>query len=231
MTSPEDRAARRIDRWSGGCLAAAGLLLLPLVAHPDIFDSTFAYAALHTPLWTTIHACLVVAMILSLVALLGLYARRADRLGRLGAVGFALAVVGEVLGACACFWEAFLLPPIARVHPELFDWKGPVVTNWGVLSSGLGGLWVVGVCLLSVALWRRRVLPAAPVLSLAVSAAAFALFAGPFVPVLYPLTTVAFAACHVWVGAVLWSGYPVAVGSTQGSSRTLGARRSSSGSR
>jgi len=105
-------------------------------------------------LWVSIHAGLVVAMILSLVALLGLYVRRADRLG---AVGFALAVVGMVVAACAFSWEAFLLPPIAREAPELFDWGAPIVADRGVLAGALAGLWLLGLALLGFAPWRARV--------------------------------------------------------------------------
>ena len=38
-----------LDRWSGGCLIAAGPLLLTGVAHPDIFKTTPADAALDEP--------------------------------------------------------------------------------------------------------------------------------------------------------------------------------------
>ncbi len=35
-------------RWSGGCWIGAGLLILPAVAHPDIFDVGLAAASLQT---------------------------------------------------------------------------------------------------------------------------------------------------------------------------------------
>jgi type IV secretory pathway protease TraF len=206
VTMPDETFGRSLDRWSGGCLVAAGVLLLPNTAHPDVFDTDFARAALQTRLWVPIHASLVVSMILSLVGLLGLYARRAHLLGRLGAVGFGLAVVGMVIGACAVYWEAFLLPPVARVDPELFAWGGPMVTSWGVLSGALGGLWILGLGVLGIALSRARAVPRGAALTLAVSALAFALFAGPFVPVLDVLATVAFSVGYLWVGAALWRG-------------------------
>lgn len=196
---------RRIDRWSGGCLVAAGGLLLLNVAHPDVFDTTFAHAALDTPLWVPIHAGLLVAVTLSLAALLGLYAGHAGRLGRLGAAGFAAALVGLVVAACAFYWEAFLLPPIARADPALFDWSGPVVTDWGVRSGALAGLWFVGLAMLAIALSRAGTVPRAVAVAFPASAAAFALLAGPFVPVLDIVATVAFAASHAWLGVALWT--------------------------
>jgi hypothetical protein len=51
VTASDTRSGNRLDRWSGGCLVAAGLLLLSTAPHPDVFDTTFADAALHTPFW------------------------------------------------------------------------------------------------------------------------------------------------------------------------------------
>lgn len=185
----------------------AGVLIIPVVGHPDIFEATLAHAALSTSLWVPMHAGLVVAVILSLIGLLGLYAGHADRLGRVGAVGFALAVPGLVLAACAFYWEAFLLPVIARHAPETFAWNGPVVGSWAVVASGsLAVLWFIGLALLGLALWRSGLVPAGAALTLAVGAVAFALLAGPFVPVLGPLSVVTFTAGHVWVGAALRAG-------------------------
>jgi hypothetical protein len=81
-----------------------------------------------------------------------------------------------------------------------------VVTSWGVRSGALAALWFVGICLLGVALWLARVVPRAAALTLAVSAVAFAAFAGPFVPVLDVLATIGFAAGYAWVGVALVTG-------------------------
>lgn len=205
VTTSENGTGQRIDRWSGRCLVAAGGLLLLNVAHPDVFDTTFGHAARDTALWVPIHAGLLVAVTLSLAALLGLYARHAGQLGRLGAVGFTFSLVGMVVAACAFYWEAFLLPPIARQDPELFAWDGPVVTDWGVRSGALAGLWVVGLALLAIALGRAGVLPRAVTYTFTLSAAAFALLAGPFVPVLDVLATIVFAASYAWLGVALWT--------------------------
>lgn len=204
MATSESATDRRIHRWSGGCLVAAGALLLLNVAHPDVFATTFAHAALDTPLWAPLHAGLLVAVILSLAALLGLYGRHAGALGRLGATGFAVALVGMVVAACAFYWEAFLLPPLARARPALFDWTGPVITDWGVRSGALAGLWLVGLALVALALGRAGSLPRSVAVAFPASAAAFALLAGPFVPVLDVLATLVFAGSYAWWGVALW---------------------------
>ena len=51
MTVLETTTPTRLDRWSGGCWVAAGLLLLIGVFHPDVSETTFADAALNTSLW------------------------------------------------------------------------------------------------------------------------------------------------------------------------------------
>lgn len=79
MTTSQATVERRIDRWSGGCLIAADLLLLPNVPHPNVFHTDSAHAALHTGLWVPIPAGLTVGMILSVIGLLGLYRSRAQR--------------------------------------------------------------------------------------------------------------------------------------------------------
>ena len=162
------------------------------------------------------HAAATVAAILSLFGLTGLYASRAERLGRLGAVGFALAVPGLVITACVAYAEAFLLPVIAADTPEVFGWDGPVVTSWAIrITTGLALLWLVGLLLLGVALWRNGVVPRPVAATLIASTLAFTVFAGPFVPVLGPLSTLAFAGAYVWVGVALWTGATASAGTAE----------------
>jgi len=205
-----------LDRWSGACWVAAGLLLLIGMLHPDVFDTTFADAALDTSLWVPMHAAATVAAILSLFGLTGLYATRAERLGRLGAVGFALAVPGLVITACVAYAEAFLLPVIAADTPEVFGWDGPVMTSWAVrVTTGLALLWLVGLFLLGLALLRSGTVPRPAAATLIGSTLAFIVLAGPFVPVLGPASTLAFATGYVWVGASLWTGASARPGTGQ----------------
>src|SRR5687768_17648170 len=111
------------------------------------------------------------------------------------------------MAACIGYAEAFLLPVLARDTPHVFGWDGPVVTSLTIrLTAGLALLWMVGLFLLGLALWRSGVMPRAAASTLAASAVAWVLFAGPFVPVLGPLSTLAFAAGYLGVGAALWTG-------------------------
>jgi hypothetical protein len=241
----------RLDRWSGACLIAAGLLLVPGTLHPDIFETTLADAAADA-VWVPIHAVAVVAVVLTLFGLTGVYGPRTERLGRLGAVGFVLAVIGLVMTACVSYAEALLLPVIARDHPEVFDWDGPVTTSWAVrVTTGMALLWLVGLVLLGLSLWRSGVVPAGAALTLVGGAVATTVFAGLLVPVLAPLSLLALAAGHAWIGAALCAGARGHVAASRttprrpratatgapdrrhavGSNRTRGGRSSDSGSR
>ena len=205
MTAPS--SATTLDRWSGGCLIAAGLLILPGMLHPDIFSTTLADAALGARLWVPMHAGGLVATALTLIGLAGLYAPRAARLGRLGGVGFALVVPGLVMTGALAWAEAFLLPVISREHPELFGWDGPVTTSWAIrLTAGTALCWLVGLVLLGLALWRHGVLPSRAALTLTGAAAAWTVFGGLLLPVVGPLSTLALAIGYIWLGTALFTG-------------------------
>ena len=91
----------------------------------------------------------------------------------------------------------------------MFDWDGPVTTSWAVrVTTGMALLWLVGLVLLGVALWRSGVVPAGAALTLAVGAVAFSVFGGLLIPVLAPLSTLALAVGYAWVGLALWTGAP-----------------------
>ena len=206
VTATRTTAPTALDRWSGACWIGAGALLVLGTLHPDIFATTLAEVS-HQTLWVPIHVAALVAVVLTLFGLTGLYGTRAERLGGLGAAGFVCAVLGLVMTACVAYAEAFLLPVIARRNPELFDWDGPVTTSWPVLvTTGMALLWLVGLVLLGVALWRSGVLPARAGLTLAVAAVAFSVFGGLLIPVLAPLSTLALAVGYAWVGLALWTG-------------------------
>src|SRR4051794_9625035 len=109
--------------------------------------------------------------------------------------------------ACVAYAEAVLLPVIARDHPEVFDWDGPVTTSWAVrVTTVMALLWLVGLLLLGLALRRSGVLPGAVALSFVGGAAAFTLFGGLLIPVLSPLSVLALAFGYAWVGVSLWTG-------------------------
>ena len=215
-------------RWSGMGLVLSGLLILPVVAHPDIFETGFVTAS-RSPFWAPGHAAGLLVAVLSLLGLAGLAVRHGERLGRLGAVGTVLAVGGLVVTASLAALEAFAFPVLAEEAPALLDIDGPLLGSATVRAvGGLALLWFVGLALVGSAVERAGILPRGAGALLAVAAVAFPAFEGPFVPVLGELSVLLFAAAHGWVGLALFRDLPPHGGQADGS---RGDRSSASRSR
>jgi hypothetical protein len=188
-------------RWSGLGLVLSGLLMLPVLPvlwHPNIFDTGFVTPSLE-PLWAAGHAAGLLVVVLTLLALAGTAARLGSRTGRLGATGMVLAVVGLVATAALAAVEAFAFPVLAREAPELLDIDGPLLGSLTIRAmGGVALLWFLGLALVGLATERSGVFPRGPEALLAAGAVAFAAFEGPFVPVLGQLAVVLFAAAQAW---------------------------------
>ena len=193
-----------IVRWSAGCWVAAGVLVLPELAHPDVFEIGFAAGSRQT-LWPVIHVTWVLAALVSLFALAGLAARYGGALGRLGATGVVLAVIGLVAASGLFLAEALLFPVLADRDPALLNFDGALGGSLAVRAAGgLAGLWFVGLVCVGVAVERAAVLPRRAGILLAVATVVFAAFEGPFVPVLGKVAVLLFAAAQVWFGLSIW---------------------------
>jgi hypothetical protein len=181
----------------------SGLLILPVIGHPDIFETGFVEASLGA-FWMPGHAAGLLVAVLSILGLAGLAVRHGTRLGVLGAVGMVLTVVGLVVTASLAALEAFAFPVLAREAPALLDIDGPLLGSVTIRAiGGLALLWFVGLALVGVAIERAAVLPRGAGALLAVAAVAFVALEGPFVPVLGQLSVLVFAAAHGWVGWAL----------------------------
>ena len=144
-------------------------------------------------------ALTLLAGVLLLFGLIGLYARRLEDLGILGLFGFVAAFSGTVM-AVGSFWSNVFVAPslaeaLAREPSGLMDAASPRALSAGFrLSYGLvaAGWFVLGLA----ALWNR-VYP---------RAAAALLMAGAALTWLpFPLTGVTFGVAVAWLGYVLYS--------------------------
>ncbi len=207
-------------RWAGGCWIAAGVLMLAELAHPDALAIGFAASSRQT-LWPALHVAWVLAAILTVFGLWGLFARHGAALGRLGVAGAVIAVPGLVVTAGLFLTEAFVFPVLAREDPALLDLDGEFLGSVPLrLIAGLAGLWFVGLVLLGIAVERAGVLPRGTGMLLAVATVLFAALEGPFLPIAGDLAVLAFSAAHVWLGrSLLVAGLPYRV-SGEGSDRT-----------
>ena len=191
-------------RWAGGCWIAAGVLMLAELAHPDALAIGFAASSRQT-LWPALHVAWVLAAILTVFGLWGLFARHGAALGRLGVAGAVIAVPGLVVTAGLFLTEAFVFPVLAREDPALLDLDGDPQEDQTDEPQPRKSCDQ-----------PQRHGPE----ELAVATVLFAALEGPFLPIAGDLAVLAFSAAHVWLGrSLLVAGLPYRV-SGEGSDRT-----------
>ena len=137
----------------------------------------------------------VLAGILVLIGLVGLYARQAEASGVPGLVAFLLAFAGTALILGTWWTNAFVGPVLAVEAPEMLE-TGPT----GVMGVGFTlsfSLAAVGWLLFGLISLRTRIYPRAAVVVLVVGAVL------TFVPL--PATGVVFYVAIAWLGLVLFS--------------------------
>jgi hypothetical protein len=195
-------------RWSGLAAILAGVLFVA----SDLVDLTFEPATGPVGFGTGTFgetnpgallvlqsALTLLAGVLLLFGLIGLYAHRLEELGILGLFGFVVAFSGTVM-AVGGFWSNIFVAPslaeaLAREPSGLMDAASPRALSAGfTLSYGLvaAGWIVLGLA----ALWNG-VYPRAAVALLMAGAALTWL---PF-----PLTGVIFGVAVAWLGHILYS--------------------------
>jgi hypothetical protein len=136
-----------------------------------------------------------VAFALLLFALIAAYDREARPAGMLGVIAVGAAIIGTVFMAGDWWYEAFAVPRIAEVAPEVVDtFVGGRVLTGGLSSFALFG---IGWLLFGVASLRARVFPAA--ISIAILAGGF-LSGVPVGPAYLP-GGVVLGLAIVWLGA------------------------------
>ena len=137
----------------------------------------------------------IVAFALLLFALIAAYDREARPAGMLGVIAVGAAIIGTVFMAGDWWYEAFAVPRIAEVAPEVVDtFVGGRVLTGGVSSFALFG---IGWLLFGVASLRARVFPAA--ISIAILAGGF--LSGVPVGPAYLTGGVVLGLAIVWLGA------------------------------
>ncbi|HEY5783839.1 MAG TPA: hypothetical protein VIT65_03590 [Microlunatus sp.] len=138
--------------------AAGGLFAVVSVGFYLVTDHSDLVAMMTDPAFLLFSAAYAVSFPLLLIALVAVYGRQAGQAGVFGAVAFCTAVVGTMGLAGDMWFEAFAMPWLTQVAPQVI----------GVPSSGslLRVAWLVSVVLFSLgwmlfgaASWRARVLP------------------------------------------------------------------------
>ncbi len=161
-------------RWGGPAAVAGGVLFVlgELLNLPTLGEENLSEVAV-TASWVVQQLLFLLGTVLLLFGLFGLYARQSEAAGTLGIVGFLAAFLGTALQAGTSFDQAFVLPIVADVAPELVDAGPPLGIILAFISFGVGWL------LFGAATLRARVYPRGAAVLLMVGAV-LAAFPLPF---------------------------------------------------
>jgi hypothetical protein len=145
-------------------MAAFALTLTGGILHPVIGGDSHAASSLTQPLFLTAHLLVFLGEICLLMGLPGLYASIAPKTGLLGLSGFVLYFIANAtLASFVTAYEVFIVPVLAAdaATSALVAPGGaiPSSTPFAVLQ-GVGGLvYMLGLVVLGLAVFRSRVMP------------------------------------------------------------------------
>ena len=197
-------------RWAGLSAMVTGIIFagIQLIHPPDVISSV------NTSAFITITSFKTVMCLFGLFGIAGLYARHVEKTGWLGLAGYLLLTIFYAVQMCFAFMEPLVLPLLTTVAPTFVESTlglasgaaGPMnLGAFATIYSLLPVLYLLGLLLFGIALFRARILPR--------WAAGLLAFSGPlaFIMVtllphqLERLAAVPMGFALAWLGYALWS--------------------------
>jgi uncharacterized membrane protein len=203
--------SEKIVRWSGFALALGGVVAaLFWILHPEesvLLTDPDGYQ--------TEHILDVLALMLLIPGLMGLYARLVNRTGWLGFAGFLVTLLPLLIMMGISVVDVLIWPSIARVQPDLIlTAEGEFIQSSGPFAATISlivpfaMIGALGFILLGIAIWRSQVLPGWAGLFLAIGGPLYLIGPG-FVPhgmlLVNLLVYAPFALATVWLGISLFN--------------------------
>ncbi len=195
----------KLIRWAGLSALAAGIIfagIQPL--HPPVNTSAFIIITFFK----------IAMPIFGLLGIIGLYARQVEETGWLGLAGYLLLTIYYAVQMYISFLESTILPLLTTVAPTfvesalgLASGTSPTM-NLGSLTtvySLVSILYLFGLLLFGIAMFRARILPR--------WAAALLALSGPLAGIMFTLlphqldrlTSIPMGIAMVWLGYALFS--------------------------
>jgi len=157
----------KLIRWAGLSAMVAGIIFAGIqpIHPPDVLSSV------STSAFIIITSFKTVMSLFGLFGIAGLYARQVEETGWLGLAGYLLLTIFYAVQMCFSFVEPLILPLLTTVAPTFVESAlgmgsgagGPM--NLGTLAtvySLVSVLYLLGLLLFSIALFRARILPRWP---------------------------------------------------------------------
>jgi hypothetical protein len=151
------------------------------------------------PQWTAVNLMGLIALILLVLGFPGFYLKNSESQTSLGFFSLLLTCTGLILYDCIHYYETLLWPAAARIHPELVDTGGVLLSGDKGLVAGLvvsGLLLGTGYILFGITTLKNRIFQRVPLWFLIVGAPLFGM------GILYPLRTLGlllFFAGTIWL--------------------------------
>jgi hypothetical protein len=189
--SPLSRFAAPIGIVAGALVIVTRLVVALTVPTDSGLLEAYVLSATHA----INSAASIVAFALLVLALVAAYDREARPAGTLGVIALGAAIVGTVFMAGDWWYEAFAVPRVAEVAPQVIDtFVGGRLLVGGLLSFALFGL---GWVLFGIASLRAHVFPAAISVAILVGG----LLSGVPIGIAYLSGGVILGLAIVWLGA------------------------------
>ena len=200
----------KLIRWAGLSAMAAGIIFAGIqpIHPPDVL------ASVNTSAFIIITSFKTVMCLFGLFGIAGLYARHVEKTGWLGLAGYLLLTIFYAVQMCYAFAEPVILPLLTSVAPTFVESVmgmssgagGPMnLGAFATIYSLLSLLYLLGLLVFGIALFRARILPR--------WAAGLLAFSGPLAIIMVALLPHQFerlAAMPMgfalaWLGYALWS--------------------------
>ena len=202
--------APNLIRWAGLSAMVAGIIFAGIqpIHPPDVLSSV------NTSAFIIITSLKTAMSLFGLFGIAGLYARQVEQTGWLGLAGYLLLSIFYAVQMCFSFVEPFILPLLTSVAPTFVESVlgmssgagGPM--NLGALAtvySLVSVLYLLGLLLFGIAMFRARILPR--------WAAGLLAFSGPLAIIMVALlphqlerlAAMPMGFALAWLGYALWS--------------------------
>jgi hypothetical protein len=155
--SPLARLAGPLALAAGALFTVTQLVAYTRVVRVDFTDLHWRETLLSDPIYTATAVVLFVAFCLLLVALISVNKWQEQQAGTLGVIGFSAVVIGTMFLAGDGWFEAFAVPWLAEVAPQILN-KPSGLLMLGGFSSYV--LFAIGWALFGLTSLRARVFPA-----------------------------------------------------------------------
>jgi hypothetical protein len=201
--------AAKLIRWAGLSAMAAGVIFAGIqpIHPPDVLESV------NTSAFIIITSLKTVMCLFGLFGIVGLYARQVEETGWLGLAGYLLLTIFYAVQICYAFTEPFILPLLTTVAPTFVESVmgmargagGPMdLGAFATIYSLLSLVYLLGLLLFGIALFRARILPR--------WAAGLLACSGPLAIIMsmigHPIDRIAampMGFALAWLGYALWS--------------------------